>query len=1207
MNKNLYFVLGALLASLLVFSMAKAAPTITYFQSIAPTTDNIYDNGGAVLRWAHGFFVNASTTDFTVGGRIYDGSASPGTNGFLLQTTGTGIKWTATSSLGLASTLTGTTGQVAYFSGTNAAVGTSTVNIHTNQNVSVGTTGNFGRLRVDGSQPGEPILRLSGTVSSGASGVDGALFENVPTVSLTSGNVFWGIYNLPKWSVDSNINISAFNLIANDMQFQGTGYLNGAVYGFESHIINLASGLGVTTATDIQMQDDQFSSPGVATLPVGNRFRIRIAGTTTGTSTTAGIAVGEMAGSGSNTDLLLGTVSVPAGNFGIYDSSAYQNYFKSNVGIGTTSPYAKLSVAGQTVAQYFTATTTGSSLADLTIPALATPAGTFVAADAAGKLIATTTPGGGAAITALTGDVTASGPGSSAATLATVNASVGSFTNANITVNAKGLITAASNGTAGSGTVTSVATNATLTGGPITTTGTLGLNLTNPNTWSALQQFSANASSTQFTTTGNTYLATTPGFVGIATTTAPYTTTTQNPVLNVGGSVQLGRAGSSGNGFDVVPTNGSSGLGYVRWVGASNSIFQMAVSSGGGILRLSADSGSATAIEFFGRGGLEVGRFDLATANFAVGTTSPLAKLDVAGTNNGTAPLFQLSSVASFATTTRFAVLNNGNVGIGIANPTRSSLEIMATTSDSGSHPFTVWNSGSANIFEIGGDGSTTASNGFNIMNGCYAVSGTCLTPGSGSTPSGSTQGVTWATAAVLSGTPTYSNGSSGVGATLTEVGTGALSVDGGSPAAADRVLVKNQASAFQNGIYTVTATGSGIASYILTRSSDYNTATLITPGITTYVISGTANTDTTWAVTYTAPLTIGTTNLNYSETAAGASLTSIGPVGQFLTGPAITIATTTTAFNGLTSNLTVTGSGSTLNYATAFSGTLGNAGLTNSTIGLASSDSSLTVSGSPASLGGSLGAVLNLAHANTWTALQTFGSASSTAFSSSYASSTSAFFGSLTLGTTTAGTLKTNSSGFVYVDTAGASIPNTLPNGLTATTTFYAGGLVFSDGSKLTQAANLAANALTWDATNFRLGIGSTTPTAPLSIKAASTTAAFAPVVNIAYLNNTTQSIALVIDQWGHLGSNGSTPTGDGTVTGNDRNGVMVATTGTGGTGNFFFSHPYPTGSTVVCMTTLVTNSNSTVKVTSTSLTGFTFVPSTNTPTFNYHCEYFF
>lgn len=53
-------------------------------------------------------------------------------------------------------------------------------------------------------------------------------------------------------------------------------------------------------------------------------------------------------------------------------------------------------------------------------------------------------------ITGLTGDATATGPGSAPLTLATVNGNVGTFTYASITVNAKGLITSASSGVFGS-------------------------------------------------------------------------------------------------------------------------------------------------------------------------------------------------------------------------------------------------------------------------------------------------------------------------------------------------------------------------------------------------------------------------------------------------------------------------------------------------------------------------------------------------------------------------------------------------------------------------------------------------------------------------------------------------------------------------------------------------------------------------------------
>lgn len=62
------------------------------------------------------------------------------------------------------------------------------------------------------------------------------------------------------------------------------------------------------------------------------------------------------------------------------------------------------------------------------------------------------------AITALTGDITASGSGSVAATLATVNSNVGTFPNATVTVNAKGQTTAISNGAANN--AVTVTTNA---------------------------------------------------------------------------------------------------------------------------------------------------------------------------------------------------------------------------------------------------------------------------------------------------------------------------------------------------------------------------------------------------------------------------------------------------------------------------------------------------------------------------------------------------------------------------------------------------------------------------------------------------------------------------------------------------------------------------------------------------------------------------
>lgn len=80
----------------------------------------------------------------------------------------------------------------------------------------------------------------------------------------------------------------------------------------------------------------------------------------------------------------------------------------------------------------------------------------------------------------------------------------------------------------------------------------------------------------------------------------------------------------------------------------------------------------------------------------------------------------------------------------------------------------------------------------------------------------------TAATTANLAGAPTYINGVSGVGATLTRTGNGALPAqDGVTLINGDRLLVKNQVAQLENGIYEVTDIGSAGTPYILTRTTD--------------------------------------------------------------------------------------------------------------------------------------------------------------------------------------------------------------------------------------------------------------------------------------------------------------------------------------------------------------------------------------------------
>jgi hypothetical protein len=125
----------------------------------------------------------------------------------------------------------------------------------------------------------------------------------------------------------------------------------------------------------------------------------------------------------------------------------------------------------------------------------------------------------------------------------------------------------------------------------------------------------------------------------------------------------------------------------------------------------------------------------------------------------------------------------------------------------------------------------------------------------------------------------TYNNGTSGVGATLTANANGALSVDSTLTVVGYRILVKNEVTQANNGVYTVTQVGSAGTPYILTRAADFNTAgtgvNQIDEGDFFLVTSGTVNANTAWVQQTPPPIVVGTTALVFQQFAAPITYTA--------------------------------------------------------------------------------------------------------------------------------------------------------------------------------------------------------------------------------------------------------------------------------------------------------------------------------------------
>jgi len=125
------------------------------------------------------------------------------------------------------------------------------------------------------------------------------------------------------------------------------------------------------------------------------------------------------------------------------------------------------------------------------------------------------------------------------------------------------------------------------------------------------------------------------------------------------------------------------------------------------------------------------------------------------------------------------------------------------------------------------------------------------------------------------------------LGQTLTANSDGAITIDGESLALNDRVLVKDQTTKSQNGIYTVTTVGTASSKFVLTRSVDFDTTSEVGAGTFTYVEAGTANQGKSFVQT-TRNVTLDTSDVVFSvfgETAIGVNSLSNNKLQQVTEG----------------------------------------------------------------------------------------------------------------------------------------------------------------------------------------------------------------------------------------------------------------------------------------------------------------------------------
>jgi hypothetical protein len=330
------------------------------------------------------------------------------------------------------------------------------------------------------------------------------------------------------------------------------------------------------------------------------------------------------------------------------------------------------------------------------------------------------------------------------------------------------------------------------------------------------------------------------------------------------------------------------------------------------------------------------------------------------------------------------------------------------------------------------------------------------------------------------------------VNGTLATAFANGQTIDGVTLATGDRILIKNQTTQTENGIYIVAASGTP------TRSTDADTGAELV-GATVYVDQGTANADTGWTQTTNAPITIGTSNIVWAQFSgsgaytAGTGLTLTGnqfsltsPVVATLGGTGTTTAPTSGQFLYSSGGTTYAPTTLTTVAVTTFAG--GTTGLTPA----AATSGAITLAGTLVAVNGGTGqsvyAVGDILYASTTTALSRLADVAAGSYLRSGGVNTAPVWSTTTLpNSATTGDILFASAANTYTNLADVATGNVVISGGVGTapsygkvglTTHVSGTLPIANGGTNSATALSGSSIMVSNGTSIIQGAAGTTTT---------------------------------------------------------------------------------------------------------------------------------